>query len=422
MKFGIFMLTIIALFSTGYGWNNGLLLKPPMGWMSWMKYACNIDCKRYPHECIDEQLYKDMIDHLASDGYFEAGYKTVNIDDCWSEHARDPTTSRLVPDRIRFPNGIHSLAQYAHNKQIELGIYSDVGTLTCGGYPGTRDNQGHDYTLIDAQTFSEWEVDSLKLDGCYQEKEMYNVTYPEFTKALAQQKHKIAYACSWPAYLGLVPDDVYKQIRENCNYWRNYGDIVDSWNSVSTIINFYGEHGNQYAKFHGPGGWFDPDMLIIGNDGLSYEQSKTQMAFWCLWSAPLLMSNDLRNIRLEMKEILLNKHLIAIDQDRLGIMGTRVWKTKNYEQSVWAKKLSRDGSGPDPYAIIYYNTNTLGVPSFMSHRLSDIIPNLNTTVNYSVYDLYDDYKKIAELKAHDILTMKVKTSGSVRMVKLVPEV
>ena len=85
-----------------------------------------------------------------------------------------------------------------------------------------------------------------------------------------------------------------------------------------------GMHNERFIRYHGPGGWFDPDMLIIGNNGLSYEQSKTQMAFWCMWSAPLFMSNDLRSIRPEMKEILLNKELIAIDQDPLGIMARKI--------------------------------------------------------------------------------------------------
>lgn len=168
-------------------WNNGLALTPPMGWMSWMRYACNIDCANYPGECIDQNLYKTMIDHIAKDGYLELGYNTVNIDDCWEEMERDPKTKRLVPDRKRFPDGVAKLANYAHERKLQLGIYSDVGTKTCGGYPGTRDSKtGEDYTQIDAQTFSDWKVDSLKLDGCYQDSKLYNRTYPAFTAALSK--------------------------------------------------------------------------------------------------------------------------------------------------------------------------------------------------------------------------------------------
>ena len=142
--------------------------------------------------------------------------------------------------------------------------------------------------------------------------------------------HKIVYACSWPAYLiNELSDRDYQEIREYCNYWRNYDDIMDSWQSVSSIIDFYRTNVDTFAKYHGPGGWFDADMLLIGNDGLSYEQSKTQMAFWSMWSVPLLMSNDLRTISPEMKRILQNRHVIAIDQDPLGIMAHHVYTKRS---------------------------------------------------------------------------------------------
>lgn len=159
-----------------------------MGWLSWLRFACTIDCVKYPDGCINEQLYTSMIDHLVSDGWLSLGYDTVNIDDCWMEKSRDPKTHRLVANATRFPHGIKHIADYAHSKKILLGIYEDVGTATCEHYPGTYAPNGTDYTEIDAQTFSDWGIDSLKLDGCNQASHApYQVAYPAYTKALKKQ-------------------------------------------------------------------------------------------------------------------------------------------------------------------------------------------------------------------------------------------
>jgi len=113
--------------------NDGLVRTPPMGWLSWERYACETNCEKYPNSCINEKLYKDMADRLAADGFKELGYEYVNIDDCWSEMQRD-THNRLVPNQKRFPNGIKGLADYVHSKGLKLGIYGDVGPKTCAGY------------------------------------------------------------------------------------------------------------------------------------------------------------------------------------------------------------------------------------------------------------------------------------------------
>ncbi|XP_075584605.1 alpha-N-acetylgalactosaminidase-like [Dermatophagoides farinae] len=422
-KFLICFLFSFTFTTFVYGWNNGLSRRPPMGWLSWMRFACEIDCKHYPNDCIDEKLYKDMIDRIAEDGYLQAGYQYVNIDDCWNAHYRDPKTLRLIANQTRFPSGIKTLAKYAHSKKVLLGIYEDVGTLTCGGYPGTYYNN-IDHTYIDAETFSEWSIDSLKLDGCYADTNKFNLTYPEYTLALTNVQHPIIYSCSWPAYLKNISDETYSEIRDNCNLWRNYNDIVDSYQSVFQIIKYYGQNNKQFIRYHGPGGWFDPDMLIIGNNGLSYEQSKTQMAFWCMWSVPLLMSNDLRSIRPEMKEILLNKELIAIDQDPLGIMASLVIQKSNWQTQVWTKKLSpMNNNELNPWAILYFNGHQLGPDSYMSYKLSSLIPELNQTISYDVHDLFnsnDSY--LGKLKPNQQLELLVPTAGSVRLVKLIPKI
>lgn len=193
--------------------NNGLALTPPMGWMSWERYRCIIDCDAYPDECISENLFKKAADRLVADGYKNHGYEYVIIDDCWMERERD-ASGRLVPDRKRFPSGMKALADYVsetrrfslwrriihfllqiHSKGLKFGIYEDYGTHTCAGYPGII---GH--MEIDAQTFADWDVDYVKLDGCYADIRDMDQGYPEFGRLLNQTGRPMIYSCSWPVY------------------------------------------------------------------------------------------------------------------------------------------------------------------------------------------------------------------------------
>eukprot|EP00061_Rhincodon_typus_P005210 g24459.t1 len=128
----------------------------------------------------------------------------------------------------------------------------------------------------------------------------------------------------------------YTDIKKYCNQWRNYGDINDSWGSVKTIIDWTANHQSLIAPVAGPGGWNDPDMLVIGNFGLSRDQQMTQMALWAIMAAPLLMSNDLRNIDADSKALLQNQYVIAINQDPLGVQGQRVSK-QTYHEAIAAK-------------------------------------------------------------------------------------
>ncbi|KFO93718.1 Alpha-N-acetylgalactosaminidase, partial [Buceros rhinoceros silvestris] len=268
-----------------------------------------------------EMLFFEMADRLAEDGWRELGYEYINIDDCWSAMRRD-AAGRLVPDPERFPSGT-LLSSQVHARGLKLGIYSDLGKLTCGGYPGTT----LDRVKQDAQTFAEWGVDMLKLDGCYSSGEEQAEGYPEMAKALNATGRPIVYSCSWPAYQGGLPPKVnYTILAEICNLWRNYGDIQDSWDSVLSILDWFSANQDVLQPAAGPGHWNDPDMLIIGNFGLSYEQSRSQMALWTVMAAPLLMSTDLRTISPSAKEILQNRLMIKINQDPLGIQGRRIVK------------------------------------------------------------------------------------------------
>uniref|UniRef100_A0A8C7PFR8 Alpha galactosidase A C-terminal domain-containing protein n=1 Tax=Oncorhynchus mykiss TaxID=8022 RepID=A0A8C7PFR8_ONCMY len=221
------------------------------------------------------------------DGWKEMGYDHVMIDDCWSSLLLDKD-GRLQPDPQRFPGGIAKLARYLHDR----------------GYLGTT----LDKIETDAQTSASWGVNFRKLDGCY----------PLMSKALNATGCPIGYSCSWPAYRGGLPPSVnYTLLGEICNLWRNYDDTQDSWDSVQDITDwFFDNQGYCSLK---------PALdLIIGNVGLSVDQSRSQMALWAIMAAPLIMSNNPRTLSSEARAIMQNRAAIAINQDPMGVQGRRL--------------------------------------------------------------------------------------------------
>ncbi|XP_044161929.1 alpha-galactosidase A [Bufo gargarizans] len=315
------------------GLDNGLARTPPMGWLHWERFLCETNCVKNPTGCISEQLFMQMADVMVSNGWVKAGYKYLCIDDCWLATQRDKN-NRLQADPTRFPGGIKKLADYVHAHGLLLGIYQDVGKKTCAGYPGS---QG--FYELDAQTFADWGVDLLKFDGCYYETlEQLEDGYRRMSIALNQTGRNIVYSCEWPLYARHLSKVNYTEVAEYCNSWRNFNDIQDSWASVKTLIDFTAALQDQLVPAAGPGGWNDPDMLVIGNFGLSWDQEVTQMALWSIMAAPLLMSNDLRDINPRSKELLQNQEVIAINQDPLGVQGYRVLMVDGFE--LWEKPLA----------------------------------------------------------------------------------
>ncbi|CAF3704202.1 unnamed protein product [Rotaria sp. Silwood1] len=340
---------------------NGLLRQPPMGWLTWQRFRCETNCQQYPDTCISEKLIRTQAKLLVDGGYLAAGYEYIIIDDCWLNNTRAADGS-LQPDNERFPSGIRALAEYVHSLGLKFGIYEDYGTETCAGYPGVL---GH--LEQDAQTFASWTVDYLKLDGCNSDIKDYDTGYPSMERALNATGYPIAYSCSWPAYQEyskMKPN--YSAIAQTCNLWRNWGDIDDSWDSVYSIIQWFGDNQDRLSSFHGPGHWNDPDMIVVGNYGLSPGQSRAQMALWSIMAAPLILSVDLRTINDWARDIILNKNLISINQDPLGVMGRRILKL-NGNVEVWSKPLIDDRTAfvalfPQPY----------GTPIHLSVNLTDL--------------------------------------------------
>jgi len=393
----LFLLLLQSVFVTGL--DNGLALTPPMGWLSWERFRCNTDCDNDPEFCIGENLFRQMADMLVTGGYKEVGYDTVIIDDCWLDTKRSPE-GKLQPDPKRFPSGIPALADYIHKLGLKFGIYEDYGNLTCGGYPGIL---GHLET--DANTFAEWGVDYVKLDGCYSEPSTMDAGYPEFGAYLNKTKRPMVYSCSWPAYqIGNNPN--YKSIAQHCNLWRNFDDIYDSWDSVLGIINYYGDDKDGFGKFAGPGHWNDPDMLIIGNYGLSLDQARAQMGMWCMLAAPLIMSADLRTIRPEFKEILLNRNLIKLNQDPLGVQAKRIVAGQNID--VYSRPVMPVFGDKNSVAVAFLNKWTAGTPLKVSFKLTEL--GLDHPGGYRASDVFTS-KDLGSFKPRDIFNGIVNPTG-----------
>ncbi|CAG5121899.1 unnamed protein product [Candidula unifasciata] len=337
---------VVALVAQAVALDNGLARTPPMGWLSWQRFHCDRDCETDPQNCISENLYMTMADAMAANGYRDAGYQYVNIDDCWSAMERDPVTNRLVADPVRFPHGIKALADYIHGKGLKLGIYGDMGNKTCAGYPGSQ------FTLqLDAQTFAEWEVDSFKMDGCNSDPKLFDSLFPQMSVFLNQTGRPILFSCEWPMYqhrAGINPN--YNLIAKYCNIWRNYNDISDTWVSVLNIIEFYGDNKGNFAQVSGPGAFNDPDQIVVGDPGLSASQQQVQMAMWAIFAAPLLVSSDLRDIDPVSRDLILNKGEV------------------NFE--VWVRRVLPQGS----YAVAVLSLRGGGNKFPVSFSLSKLVP------------------------------------------------
>jgi alpha-galactosidase len=304
--------------TTAYALDNGLAKTPPMGFNDWNAFGCDVS----------EKLIKETADLFVSSGLKGAGYQYVNIDDCWMTHQRDPQTGRLVPDPVKFPDGIAGTADYVHSKGLELGIYEDAGTATCAGYPGSL---GHEQ--VDAQTFADWGVDYLKYDNCNNAgsstKEQYIQRYSAMRDALAATGRPIVYSiCEWGV------NEPWTWAGQVGNLWRTTGDISDNWSSMLSII----KQNAPLAQYAHPGAWNDPDMLEVGNGGMTATEYQTHFSLWAEMAAPLLIGTDLRRATPETMAIYLNKDVIAVDQDRLGKQGVEIADQGGHH--VFAKPLA----------------------------------------------------------------------------------
>lgn len=359
--------------------DNGSARTPPMGWNSWNKFAGRVD----------DRAVRGMADAMATNGMKDVGYVYVNIDDTWEgdrEKDGNITTNKKFPD-------MKALADYVHSKGLKIGIYSSPGPNTCAGYEGSY---GHEEQ--DAKRYAEWGIDYLKYDWCgarnlYKDEEMQAV-YQIMGEALLRVARPILYSlCQYGR------SEVWKWGPEvGGNTWRTTGDIRDTWESMSKI----GFAQDGLAPYAAPGHWNDPDMLEIGNGGMTDDEYRTHMSLWSILAAPLLAGNDLRSMSPAILEILTNREVIAVNQDKAGKQGRRV--AQSGEQEVWVRPLADGG-----HAIGMFNRSA--APATVSLKWAELGLKASPKKGRDLWThrdvLFDGAEYSAAVPSHGVVMLRV---------------
>ena len=364
----------------------GLAMTPPMGWNSWNKFQCNVD----------EKLIRSTADAMASSGMRDAGYQYLVIDDCW--HGQRDAHGDIQADPQRFPSGIKALADYVHSKGLKFGIYSDAGTKTCAGRPASRG-----YEFQDAAQYAAWGVDYLKYDWCNTTTQNAQASYSIMRQALDHTGRPIVFSmCEWgTAKPWLWADGI-------GNLWRTTGDITDKWdgkykwgNGMMTIVDL----NEPLWPYAGPNHWNDPDMLEVGNGGMTDEEYKSHFSLWAMMAAPLIAGNDIPHMTAPIRSILLNKELIGLDQDRLGKPGRRVRKDGDLE--VWVRELAGGNRAVlllnrgKASADIHFSWEELGYPTKLTASVHDMWKGSDLTKTESSYTA-------REVPSHGVVVLSIK--------------
>lgn len=309
--------------TAGTGVDPVLASTPPMGFNTWNRFGCDVS----------EELVRGIADAMVSSGMRDAGYEYLVIDDCWQVDRGED--GRIVPDPERFGSGMKALADYVHERGLKFGIYTDAGPKTCEGRPGSLG-----YEDVDARTYAEWGVDYVKVDWCHADSLNAPDHYTRFRDAFrASGRPMVLSICEWGRNRPWEWGEGIGQL------WRTTSDIRDNWESLLWIVGA----NERLHPAAGPGHWNDPDMLEVGNGGMTLEEYRAHFSLWAMMAAPLLAGNDLRTMTADIREILTNREVIAVDQDSLGVQG-RVVLDRGYGIQVWAKPLA-DGA----VAVLLFN-------------------------------------------------------------------
>jgi alpha-galactosidase len=365
-----------------------LAATPPMGWNSWNHFAGQVT----------DADVRAAADAMVSSGMRDAGYVYVNIDDTW-EGQRD--AKGFIHSNSKFPD-MKALGDYIHSRGLKFGIYSSPGPQTCARYEGSYGHEDQD-----AATYASWGVDYLKYDLCSYGNIMKDESHgdPKIANALMQQAyekmHRAILKTGRPIVLSMCQygwDEVWKWgPKVGGNLWRTTDDIKDNYARMSQIG--FGQAG--LAKYAGPGHWNDPDMLEVGNGHMSRDEYRTHMSLWAILAAPLLAGNDLSQMTQETKDILMNKDVIAIDQDALGKQGDRL--SAEGPQEIWTRPLANGAMavglfnrGDFPLTITFHFKDA-GLPSTIHAR--------DIWAGKDLGPLHDSYT--AEVPQHGVVLLRV---------------
>ncbi len=398
MKKLIVVIFVISTFLASAQKFQNLAMTPPMGWNSWNKFACNVS----------EKLLKETADAMVSSGMRDAGYQYIVIDDCW-QVGRD-SMGFIIADPVKFPSGMKALADYIHSKGLKFGIYSCAGTKTCAGRPGGR---GHEFQ--DAYMYAKWGVDYLKYDWCSTDGQNQKESYTLMSKMLKEAGHPIVFSlCEWG---GSKP---WEWASEVGHLWRTTGDIYDcfdcekkngGWSAWGVMKILDMQEG--LRKYAGPGHWNDPDMLEVGNGGMTTSEDRAHFSIWCMIAAPLIAGNDLKNMSQQTHDILTNEDAIDINQDALGIQGLKYKSEDGLE--TWLKPLS----GGD-WAVCFLNRSAAAKAvdfDWAKNVVNDPVSNRKLDASAETFKIKDvwtkkelgDTKKSlkAEVPSHDVLMVRL---------------
>lgn len=368
---------------------EALAQTPPMGWNSWNGFHCDVS----------EALLMETADAMVASGMKDAGYEYIVVDDCWQVD-RD-ADGNIVCDPERFPHGIKYVADYIHSVGLKFGIYSCIGNKTCAGRPGSM---GHEFQ--DAIFYARNGVDYLKYDFCFKQEANGKTAYWLMREALKSAGRPIVFSlCEWGS------NNPWEWAKGIGHLWRTTGDIEDKWARTGDkgglgVVDIIDAETLLYP-YAGPGHWNDPDMLEVGNGGLTKDENISHFSMWCMLAAPLMAGNDLRSMPGETNLILTNKEAIAVDQDPLGVQARL--SVSMGDKQIWVKELAGG-----QLALCFFNRS--GKEWNLNYNWTDIKEVSDAGKIFSARDLWQ-HKDIGKTSKN--LVSKIPSHG-VLMLRLSP--
>jgi alpha-galactosidase len=353
-----------------------LAATPPMGWNSWYGFRCSYN----------EQIVRETADAMVATGLRDQGYLYVALDDCW-QSTRD-AAGKIVADPVKFPSGMAALADYVHGRGLKLGVYTDVGPMTCKGLPGS-----YNHEVQDAATYAAWGVDLIKEDWCYHTGLDARTQYRKMQDAIARTHRPMVLSiCNWGEQSPWEWAPAVGQL------WRTTPDIADNWSYVLRNL----DASSRYAAIAGPGHWNDPDFLQVGLGALTTEEYRSQVSLWAVMSAPLILSMDLRRLSPDAATLVANPEVIAVDQDARGAQGTVV--ATHGSVQVWSKPLE-----PGARAVVLFNRDSAAAPQATVSWLDLGLADGAATVRdlWAHRDLGPSTELATAVPAHGVVMVKV---------------